>query len=242
MLKEIEPLLPPFIRSRTRHFVISVFRGIGIVFDLEKKFYYGQIGEDAFLRHYLREKDGFFVDIGAYAPRRYSNTYYFYKLGWRGINIDATPGSMKEFRIIRKRDINLEVGVSCTEGMQYFYTWPSVGGQNTFSEETAKRFSGDLNAVPTVINVVTRRLDNILDEYLPDGQKINLMSVDVEGREMDVLQSNDWEKYRPKWLVVEKLQTNLNQMLHTEVTSLLSEKGYELFAYMPPDAYFVERG
>jgi FkbM family methyltransferase len=240
ILKKIEPHLPPFIRTRARRFVIEVFQWIGVVFDVEKKSYYGQIGEDASLRYYLTEKDGFFVDIGAFAPRKYSNTYWFYRSGWRGINIDATPGSMKEFRIPRKRDINIEVGVSCTEGIQHFYTW-STKAQNTFSEKTAEIFSRDLMAEPIVIDLVTRRLDKILDEYLPEGQKINLMSVDVEGREMDVLRSNDWDKYRPSWLVVEILQQkSLSHMLCSNVASYLSEKGYEIFAWMPPNAYFVE--
>ena len=54
---------------------------------------------------------GFYVDVGVDHPRRYSNTYFFYKLGWRGVNIDAMPGSMNLFARIRPRDINLECGV-----------------------------------------------------------------------------------------------------------------------------------
>ena len=44
------------------------------------------------------KKNGFYVDIGAYHPKRYSNTHHFYIRGWRGINVDPTPGSMRAFR------------------------------------------------------------------------------------------------------------------------------------------------
>ncbi len=38
--------------------------------------------------------------------------HIFYNQGWRGINIDARPGSMKLFDKLRKRYINLEIAVS----------------------------------------------------------------------------------------------------------------------------------
>ena len=70
-------------------------------------------GEDRIVRALLWEKHdkGFYVDVGAHHPFRFSNTYLFYTQGWSGINIDATPGSMKAFNKYRPRDINLEVGV-----------------------------------------------------------------------------------------------------------------------------------
>ena len=70
-------------------------------------------GEDRIVRALLWQKHdkGFYVDVGAHHPFRFSNTYLFYTQGWSGINIDATPGSMKAFNKYRPRDINLEVGV-----------------------------------------------------------------------------------------------------------------------------------
>src|SRR5262249_32770188 len=74
---------------------------------------YSQEGEDMILNRIFGEKkSGFYVDVGAYHPKRFSNTYFFYKKGWRGINIDAMPGSMKPFNAKRNRDINVETPVS----------------------------------------------------------------------------------------------------------------------------------
>ncbi len=78
---------------------------------------YSQEGEDMVLRRLFEQKTvGYYVDVGAHHPKRFSNTYYFYKRGWRGINIDAMPGSMKLFNKMRPRDINVEIPVSSGEG------------------------------------------------------------------------------------------------------------------------------
>ena len=56
---------------------------------------YSQEGEDMILgKIFSGQKHGFYVDVGAHHPLRFSNTYLFYLKGWRGINIDAMPGSM----------------------------------------------------------------------------------------------------------------------------------------------------
>jgi hypothetical protein len=70
--------------------------------------FYSQTGEDAILAHLLFGHDsGFYVDVGAFHPTKYSNTYYFYQRGWTGINIEPTPGQTDLFRKLRPRDINL---------------------------------------------------------------------------------------------------------------------------------------
>lgn len=78
---------------------------------------YALQGEDLILREMLHSaQKGFYVDVGAHHPFRFSNTYYFYKRGWSGINIDAMPNSMALFKRFRPRDINIECGVSYTGG------------------------------------------------------------------------------------------------------------------------------
>ena len=63
-----------------------------------RSFTFSQEGEDLLINRILNNKsEGFFIDIGAHHPIRFSNTYFFYRKGWRGINVDAMPGSMKAF-------------------------------------------------------------------------------------------------------------------------------------------------
>src|SRR6266481_9217065 len=76
--------------------------------------YFSQFGEDVVLWHYLQHvKGGFYVDVGAHDPYRFSNTYLLYKYrGWSGINIDLDERSVRAFAGSRPTDTNLQIGVS----------------------------------------------------------------------------------------------------------------------------------
>ena len=92
---------------------------------------YSQEGEDMILRRlFENQTKGFYVDVGAHHPIRFSNTYFFYKKGWRGINIDAMPGSMKLFNKIRPRDINIEKAISDKKEVLTYYVFndPALNG------------------------------------------------------------------------------------------------------------------
>ena len=62
-------------------------------------------------RIFGEQKNGFYIDLGAY-PLKFSDTYYFYKQGWRGINVQPNPDALRAFNVDRQRDINLQLGVS----------------------------------------------------------------------------------------------------------------------------------
>ena len=75
--------------------------------------YYSQEGEDIILRHIFGDQTkGFYVDVGAHHPKRFSNTCYFYDRRWQGINLDTLPGSMWFLQKLRPRDKNLEIAIS----------------------------------------------------------------------------------------------------------------------------------
>jgi FkbM family methyltransferase len=191
---------------------------------------YSQDGEDMILRTYFQNKPiGFYIDIGAHHPKKLSNTYVFYKMGWTGINIDAMPGSMIPFNEIRKRDINLEKAVSDvdTELTYYVFNEPALNG---FSEEISKE--RDRNSIYKIIDEVkikTEKLSSILDKYLPSTIKtIDFMSIDVEGFDLNVLKSNNWQKYRPKVILVELLDFELFDK--DPIFIFLKNIGYSFFA------------
>ena len=167
---------------------------------------FSQDGEDMLLRGVFEGRtSGFYVDVGAHHPQRFSNTYYFYLMGWRGINIDAMPGSMELFNRSRPRDINLEIGVSETTGMLPYYAF-NESALNGFSKEVADRITEDGQyRLEFTKPVPTCPLAQILDEYLPANQTIDFLTIDTEGLDDAVLRSNNWEKYRPLVIVAEPL-------------------------------------
>jgi FkbM family methyltransferase len=168
---------------------------------------YAQEGEDRILCSLLgfpaRRTPGFYIDVGAHHPQRFSNTYFFYTQGWSGLNIDAMPGSMAPFRRERPRDTNLEAAVASREGSLTFYEFnePALNG---FSREVAQ--SRDKHKGWRIIGerkLPTTRLDTLLDRALAPAQVIDFLSIDVEGLDFDVLSSGNWTKYRPAVVLVE---------------------------------------
>lgn len=85
---------------------------------------FSQNGEDIMLANmFSRSRKGFFIDVGAHHPFRFSNTYLLYRQGWAGINIDALPGAKKLFEHYRPRDITIEMGVSDVPGSLTYWSF-----------------------------------------------------------------------------------------------------------------------
>ncbi len=189
---------------------------------------FSSAGEDMILRHLVGsdKMEGFYVDVGAYHPVRSSNTYFFYLNGWRGINIEARPGSRALFDRVRPRDLNLELGVSRQPGEMTYYLVGEDSTMNSFSREFLEHI-GMLEQVKREIPVAVLPLAQVLERHLPQGQHIDFMSVDVEGHDLSVLESNDWSRFRPKFLVEEDAQTDVNR---SEIVGFMKRQGYEVCA------------
>lgn len=195
------------------------------------KIAYSQEGEDMILERFFEEKNkGFFIDIGAHHPIRFSNTYHFYLKGWRGINIDATPGSMKPFNKLRPADINIEAGISNKEGELNYYMFyePAL---NTFSKERVDFLLNNTSyKLEKTTLVKTVSLKQIFKENLHEGQQIDFLTIDIEGLDYDILLSNDWNKYRPYILLIEAWDISLDNFTDSKFYRFLHPLGYELVA------------
>ena len=129
---------------------------------------FSQDGEDLVLWSFLKyKKNGFYIDIGAHHPLRFSNTHIFYKNGWRGINVDPTPGSMKMFNKFRPLDINLEVGISDKSEKHTFYMFDEPA-LNSFDKNVSlsRHDSGEYSIIDTK-TIEVYSLDDIIERYVP---------------------------------------------------------------------------
>jgi FkbM family methyltransferase len=227
------------LRCRCAYSVLA-----GKSFSYSKAFYdqhrilFSQEGEDAVLeRVFPGVLNGFYVDIGAHHPQRFSNTYVFYLKGWRGINVDPLPGSKQRFDILRKRDINLEVGVSDVHQELVYYSFKEPA-LNTFDPGVAEGLSSLLIS-ETRIQMYT--LCELLDQYLPAGQVIDFLSIDVEGLDLQVLRSNDWSRYRPTYVLAESLgMRDVSSVLQSPLNAYMVSQGYSLFAKCVNTLFFQD--
>jgi len=206
------------------HFNVFLASGQGFVS-------YSQEGEDLVLKRIFENKQsGFYVDVGAHQPIRFSNTYMFYRLGWNGINIDPYPGMKKMFDIYRPRDINLEAGISDVEGkLKYFmFNEPAL---NTFDSRRAKEILESVlgHEIIREVEIEVFKLSSVLEKYA-SGKKIDFMSIDTEGFDLQVLQSNDWDLFVPEVILVEILNCELEQMHSHPIHQFLMNRGYRLIS------------
>lgn len=180
---------------------------------------HSQDGEEMFLREFFGDKkDGFYVDVGAYHPMRFSNTQWAYIRGWRGINIEPNVDGYKKFIWTRTLDINLNCGISETGGELSYYEFEE-GALNTFCEDLV-----DTASIKRTQLIATRRLESIFEEY--HVTKIDFLDIDVEGCEMCVLNSNDWDIYRPAIVLIEQ-RMNMEDVINSAVHAYMNQKGYQ---------------
>lgn len=197
----------------------------------EGRVFFSQEGEDVLLERILGDINykGSYVDIGAHHPIRFSNTYKFYQAGWRGINIEATPGSSKEFNEVRPLDINIEIPVSDKEEELTFYVFnhPEL---NTFSEEHALHWDGRAdNKIIDRVKLKTTTIGTILREYAREKKDFDFLSIDVEGLDLRILKTLDFDEYSFNFIIVED-STEMSGITDGELYEFLVSKGYKLIS------------
>ena len=179
--------------------------------------------------------------MGAYDPVRFSNTAFFYNKGWRGINIEPNLKAHKKFKTQRPRDINVCALVSNQKKPLNLYEFNEPALNTTDNKRASRLDRSTMFKVSGCKTYIPIPLRQILERHLPAGRKIDFLNVDVEGRELDVLKSNNWEKYRPKYLLVEILDSSYYKMQIHPVTLFLAEKGYLIIEKLGRTAVFLEK-
>lgn len=202
---------------------------------------YAQEGEDLVLARILgtNTSPGFFVDVGAHHPTRFSNTYYFYRRGWRGINVDALPGTASLFQRARPRDVTVECGVGAQAGVMTYFVF-NEPALNTFSEQEAHKKDRHPYHIVNRLQIPVVTLTEILDKHLPVGVTIDFMTIDAEGFDHEIVCSNDWKRYRPRVVLVELLNTGIENLASHPTAQLLHQQGYRSFAKTLNTFFFIQ--
>ena len=163
---------------------------------------YAQNGEDVVLNRVFRgQTGGFYIDVGANEPVSDSVTMLFYLRGWSGVNVEPALGVYDRLAAHRTRDINLNVGLSDREGTLTFHDVPSNPGLSTLSDELANYWRAQgMELIKRKIPVTT--LARICAAQVGD-RPVDFLKIDVEGHECEVLAGGDWNRWRPRVVIVE---------------------------------------
>ncbi len=201
---------------------------------------YSQDGEDVTLESLLacdKNYKGFYIDVGAHHPYRFSNTALFYKKGWRGINIEPTPTLFGPFERHRKDDINLNVGVSHEKDVLEFFEFDEPA-LNSFDKEKSEDIDKGVRYNITKRSLIpVQTLESILDEYCADKRIIDFITIDAEGWDLNVIKSNNWDKYNFKFVLVEA-DVEIANLFENEVYQYLIARNYELVGLLKRTSIF----
>lgn len=200
---------------------------------------YSQTGEDRIIDHLLRDvENGFYVDVGCFYPKRYSNTFRFYKRGWNGITVDANAACIDAFRRERPRDASVHAAVASQETEVTFKAFDNRPAVSTLSDDHAASYRAAGSTV-SLHRMTTRTLTGILDEHDAPA-RFHLLDVDVERVDFDVLQSLDLSRYRPRVICIEILNLNLQTCGDNLIVQHLARHDYQMEGYCISNAYFTD--
>lgn len=195
--------------------------------------YYGQHCEDLILASIFKmigiEKPSY-MDIGVNHPVDGNNTYYLYKNGCKGINIEANPLIMGSIAKFRPNDISINIGVAAKSGYLKFYKFGDGSGLNTFSEKEAFEHKGDIT---DIIELPVTTLTEIVKENCPDIFP-NFLDIDIEGLDYEVLSEYDLKKNGPDVICVEVREADIKKF-----NDLLTKKGYFIFCRIGENNIYV---
>jgi len=197
-------------------------------FDHDFSISWSQGGEDlALLSIFGNHPKGMYLDIGAHHPSRFSVTRHLYQMGWSGVNVDANQELIDSFKKSRPRDINLCVAVGLDS--KYSFTIFHEAAISTLDADWRDKFINGNHKVAKVVEVEGRKLRSILDDFQPQ-QRIDLLSIDAEGSDLQVLESLEFETLEksrfPKWLLLEAAPP-VSNALQTPAVKLATEWGYQ---------------
>ncbi len=191
-----------------------------------KKSYSENFGEDLLVNFFFKElKKGFYVDIGCNLPKNSSLTYLLYKKGWSGINIDISKRAIDLNKVIRSRDINLNISIGSKEEVIDSYIFYDNCSMNTVDKKFKEYTKKSVNKEPEVRKIQQFKLDTVLEKY--GIHKINYLNIDVEGNESNTLDGFSLNKFNPDLVSIEIHDKNCPP-LNNQIYKFFLNKKYRL--------------
>jgi FkbM family methyltransferase len=199
----------------------------------DERRYYGLHGLDRKLEAYIDYDNGYFVELGANDGISQSNTCYFERhRNWRGVLIEPILHNFQQCRQSRSPENRYFCCACVSHGFDQRFvelaysnlmTTP-VGLETDIGDPLAHARSGEvyLREGEQVVPVLApaRTIDDILTEAQAPSV-IDLLSLDVEGAEIEVLKGLDHSRFRFRFILVECRSPEL-------LETYLNDEGYAL--------------
>jgi|TARA_B110000238_G_scaffold200102_1_gene249077 FkbM family methyltransferase len=214
-----------------------------------KKRYFSFSGVDIILEKiFMHQPKGIYIDVGCQHPIKNSNTYLLFKKGWEGINVDLDKDNIELFKRSRSNDNNFNKALSNDVKEVDLYFYHKKSPINTIDKKTSEFQKAKVSSIK---KIKTDTLNNIILNTKYKDQSFDLLSIDVEGHELEVLKGFDLNKFSPKVIVVEYLDLNVSKLeiknlniehiINTKIYRYLISKNYILVNSIYSDLVFVNK-
>lgn len=197
------------------------------------EFYYKHFNKN-FKKHDKRQS-GFYIDIGCNHPIFSNFTNIFYKNKWNGICLDVNNKYCKDWKKLRPRDIFINKAVGRRSDTINFYFFKN-SKLTTSSKKYKNRYTKKCDLIKKKKISCTTMTKLIIDFKI---SKIDLLKIDVEGTELNVLKGLDLKKVRPKIIVIEIKNLQINNLNKNDVFLYLKSNNYEMIIKTHLDAVFI---
>ena len=193
-------------------------------------------------RFFRNKSDGVLVDVGAARPDYLSISGLFRTKGWNVLAIEPNPAYGEHYKRLGIEVLPYACGEHDEDGVDFtvvnshdakyrggnvtYESWSSLSIKDSYSE-----LNPDLDR--TKIKVNLRRLDSILQAHAPDVDQIDIVSIDTEGWELEALSGLDFDRYKPRVLIVENL------FFETSYRAFMKDRGYVLWRCKSPNDIYV---
>ena len=182
---------------------------------------YAHTEEDLYILKKFKNKKGFYVDVGCHHPTRLNNCHLLYKNGWNGINIDISRLSIKLFNLARKKDININMAVSLKKKKVRYYYDKLISFYISLNKRKELDRFREINS---------DTLTSIIDKTKYKNRKIDFLSIDTEGKDLEVLKSLNFRRYNPVYICIE-IYSDKNESFNIKknlIYKYLMKKNYKL--------------
>ena len=190
---------------------------MGLYIDTSKppKQYYGLNNLDEKLEKYLNYDNGYFVELGANNGIHQSNTLYYEKFrNWKGVLIEPILHNFLQCKLNRSREskffcnacVSFDYKDKFVEILYSNLMSISKGLESDISNPESHALEGKKFLHPLEENVVFGSLAKTLNSILSESnapKQIDLLSLDVEGAEIEVLKGLDHTDFRFKYMCIE---------------------------------------
>ena len=194
-----------------------------------KKKTYSQCGEDSFITKFFeKQKKGIYLDVGAFNPIKYSNTYLLYKMGWNGTNVDLNQTSIDLFNIVRPNDRNICAAISDKEEKVKVSIENIFSPLNTISLNRSKKLNSK-SIKKNSYYIKSKKINKIVKN------RFDFLNIDVEGFDIKVLKSIKLNFYKPKLICIEIL----NSRKFISLKKYLNKRSYVYVKKIGPSYFFM---